>query len=198
MKCDQRNSGFGGSSLDYVYYQFDRVQNEISLGDYVIVALTSPDRRYFDIDDPSFSSLWNIGDRNPLLSSIDKEKINALELYYKHLHNYDIRMPEVINFLYRLQYITQRLQLKTIVFACFDGLDEIYKHMAIQLAFWLNKKGILLSIIRLLLIIYYCHLGPVTQITNDFLNPFVTGETLCNSQDGNATALPFLNSTFFS
>lgn len=117
------NFASGGSSLDFTYFKFDQHYRSISKNDVIIISLTNIDRRYFISSNPNVSSINHSLDKN--YRHISDEVKTAIFLYYKYLDNVESFKIGLINFLYRLQLLAEKLFLKIILIKNFVDLDFI-------------------------------------------------------------------------
>lgn len=118
LNCDICNYGLGATSLEYMYTKFNNVVNKIQPNDYVIIVLTDPSRKYFFPNHPKISlpSLPNFS-----YEAITKTEKTALQRYFVHLANPMVYKVNLINFLYRVDQLSEKNNLKTIVFHAFDN-----------------------------------------------------------------------------
>jgi hypothetical protein len=108
------NFGLASSSLEYTFHQFEQQRNNLVEGDIVIITLSLPDKTFFFHDRPALSHLWSFETEQHTV-----EEKNALEIYYKQLHNSKNIVVNLLNFLHSVQEVTKRKGLKTVVFKTF-------------------------------------------------------------------------------
>ena len=120
LECDEKNFGICGSSLEFMYSMFD--QATFDDNDYVIIVLTEINRRYFfpqypDVSTPTLP--------DSVLSKVSRLERKAMNQYFIHLNNDSVHKANLKNFLYHVQYVTERKNLTTIVFNCFSDYEFI-------------------------------------------------------------------------
>ena len=116
-----QNFGETSSSLEYTFNQFEEQRNNFVKDDIIIITLSLPEKTFFFHDRPKLSYLWSFD----TVSHTTEEKV-AMEMYYKHLHNSKNIINNLLNFLYSVQEITQRKQLKTVILkTLFNDVDNI-------------------------------------------------------------------------
>ena len=123
LKCEQKNFALAATSLEYMYSTFDDAEFETN--DHLIIALTDIHRTYFFKEQPQASMPPQIMSPS-FLKLLSSEKKFALNQYYMYLtDNALVRENNLKNFLYRVQYVTEKKNLTTIVFNCFYEYDFI-------------------------------------------------------------------------
>jgi len=103
-------------TLEHTYENFNKLRNELSKKDIVIVALTNVDRRYFWKNQPLKTLYLN-----------DNEQ-DAVNYYREYLSNQlELQATFLENFLYNLNALTKKLELHTIVMPSFNDSNVILK-----------------------------------------------------------------------
>lgn len=110
LKC----YGEGGTGLAYTYEKFNDVRNQIEDNDTVILAVTELNRRWF-IRDRASENIWKIMSRRE-----DPKLSNAVEYYLRYLDNEPVYESYLQNFLYNIQFLTNKKNLNTILLPCFN------------------------------------------------------------------------------
>lgn len=129
FKTNVQGFGLSASSIEYTYYKFNNIRNEIKEKDIIIVGLTSYNRRWFFKYYPgNLVKIYNSGvfeEYKEWLNSPNNnpKEIEALELYSHVLNNKNLQEYYLLNFLYNLNYVTKIKNLYTIVFL---NLYDIY------------------------------------------------------------------------
>ena len=106
----EKSFGLESSGLEYTFHQFEEQRNNFVEGDVIIITLSMIDKTYFFHDRPALSYLWSFETE----THTEQEK-TAIQMYYKHLHNTQNMKINLLNFLYSVQEITKRKQLKTVI-----------------------------------------------------------------------------------
>lgn len=166
LKQDLSCYATGGISLEYTYYQFNNVREDIKNNDIVIVALTNIDRRWLIKDRPN-EQLWLFSEKQE-----DPDIDKAIENYLRYLDNRSVYETYLTNFLYNLAYITKVKDLKTIVLPCFDSSTVLA-----------NKAGTTLDIAR----------GNLFTVSMNEFDPLYTKNTLTQLGDLRANHLTYTN-----
>lgn len=117
LNCSVQNLGMCATSLDYTYMCFDSA--DIQDNDFVIIVLTDLHRRFFFLDSPETSSLHQ-------LDNVSSGKSNAMKHYFTFLSNPRAYNVNLKNFLYRVQYLSEKKNLKTIIFNAF--VSTVFVH----------------------------------------------------------------------
>lgn len=108
FRTETRCYGLHGSSLEFTYYRFNLVRNEMKFNDIVIINLTRSNRHWFFKNFPAHH-----GNESPTNNHND---VIAMESYRELLDkNLEIPTIHLLNFLYNLHGITKKLGLKTIL-----------------------------------------------------------------------------------
>lgn len=130
-KFDYQVNSFGrvGSSMEYTFDKFYSVRNQISNNDIILLALTTYNRRWFFRQHPEHTAYPapQTSFLNPKLIYSDTgfENINeALELYEDNLKNMKVHETYLLNFLYNLDYVSQKQNTKTIVLINFYDTEN--------------------------------------------------------------------------
>lgn len=131
LNLNIKNLGCSGTSLEYVYFKFDEVKDQICENDVVILVLTNLDRRWIVRDKPNVPP-WQL-DSSEL--RVFKYLLDFPELYKIYLQN----------FLINVAYLTKKLNLHTILIPCFDNTAEVLHEMDCELPFHI-ANGTLLSV----------------------------------------------------
>lgn len=135
LNSDLKCFGLVGSSAEYTYYWFNKVHEQIQDNDIIIIALTTHSRRWFfknhpehtaspDADTKGYTSTCTSPSNNP-------QENDALDHFTKYLYNEDVYFDYLTNFLYHLDYITEKKNLHTIVLINFWDTDN-----------WINDKKV--------------------------------------------------------
>lgn len=99
-----------GSSLDYTYVKFNEIEHQIQEYDVIITMLTPIARKWFFHDRPNLSFYpWIM----PNQATEDERK--AVKYYELYLNNNIVAETNLKNFLYKLNHITHKLWLHTII-----------------------------------------------------------------------------------
>lgn len=117
LNCSVQNLGMCATSLDYTYMCFDSAL--IQERDHVIIVLTDLHRRFFFLDSPETSSLHQ-------LDNVSSNKSNAMKHYFTFLSNPKAYTINLKNFLYRVQSLSEKKNLKTVVFNAF--VSTVFVH----------------------------------------------------------------------
>lgn len=108
--AELHNHGRPGSSLQYMYDKFNYIRCNFEKNDIVIICLTEVFRQYFFENRPQISMAQEWA-----LSLCDEPERNAIHSFFKILHNGNNDFVNLLNFMYNLEDISTRLDLRTIV-----------------------------------------------------------------------------------
>ena len=137
LDTPEQNFGLVGSSLDYTFARFEEQRNNFVEGDIILITLTVQEKVTFFPDRPTLSH--SVMSRH-FFGTVDhtNEEKQAMQAYFKHLHNPEIVGINVINFLHSVNDITQKKKLHTVVLNSiahnFDSLVVQERFPAIHLA----------------------------------------------------------------
>lgn len=106
LNAPVRSFGLCGSSLEFTYTTFNHARTHITNNDVVIINITEINRRWFFKNFPAHNS-----DTSP--TNNDKET-KAIETYRTYA-NKDIQYDYLLNFLCNVNYLTKKLDIKTVV-----------------------------------------------------------------------------------
>lgn len=119
--------GLVGSSAEYTYYWFNKVHDQIKDNDTVIVTLTTHSRRWFFKEHPGHTATPDTDTKGYTCTQTsptnNPQENEALEYFATYLYNEDVYLEHLINFLYHLDYITEKRNLHTIVLINFWDTD---------------------------------------------------------------------------
>jgi hypothetical protein len=120
LDTDVRSFGLVGSSVEFTYHSFNNIRNEIKENDIIILALTTPSRRWFFKRHPSHTAqpIPGTNYKEPSLTynlTGFKEIDDALAFYEAYLNNHEVYKSYLQNFLYNLDNFTKKLNLHTII-----------------------------------------------------------------------------------
>ena len=104
----------GGSSLGYMYDMFEQVESQFQKNDILILCVTEQARQYFFKDRPQVSKVEFVN-----YSKVSSAEKTAIKHYFGYLYNDDDQYNQLINFFYRLNYVTEKLNLITVCLPCF-------------------------------------------------------------------------------
>lgn len=113
--------GLGGTAIEYTYFKFNEYRTSIQENDTVIVALTDINRRWFFRDKPQEAvKAYSLEG--------DKDTVEAYKYYGMYLMQHtDPIYTYLYNFVSNLNYITEKLNLHTIVLFCFSDIENLAK-----------------------------------------------------------------------
>lgn len=139
LKTDLKCFGLVASSAEFTYNNFKNNRQNIKPNDIVIVAQTTTYRRWFFRNFPDTTTVPNSENLGYTMSHVsptgNKDESEALALYDKHLANEEVELQHLYNFLYNLDYLTQKLNTHTIVLINFYDTE---KYIADKLDLWPN------------------------------------------------------------
>jgi len=115
LNDDITNFGKGGTSLSYSYVKFNEIRNDIKKKDTIVWVTTEIERKWFDVNDPTSAVTFV----RPDSSHIGKAMLG----YLKYLHNPIVDENDFLNFLYNLEYITDKKKLNTIIIPAFPSTE---------------------------------------------------------------------------
>lgn len=121
LKHNINDFSCSGSALDYTYLKFHEQCSNFNHGDYVIIALTVLQRDYFITDHPELGVGLVPSLNNKAYSIVPGYIQDAIEKYYKYLHNDLIAMNHLVNFLYMVNSIAYQKQLHVLIL---DGMEK--------------------------------------------------------------------------
>lgn len=128
-----------GSSLEFTYHRFNIARKKIVENDVVIINITDINRRWFFKAHPSHNK-----DTSP---TGDKRETKAIELYRQHLdHNKEINQTYLIDFLYNVHALTEKLNLKTIFLINFLDQYDFLKNVMQNYPLFVFAKGLLVDV----------------------------------------------------
>jgi len=131
--------GLNGSSLEFTYHRFNIARKKIEGNDVVVLVLTGLDRRWFFKDFPGHNS--NTSPRG------DKKETKAIELYREHLDfNPDVHKVYLIDFLFNVHALTEKLNLHTIIIANFLDVYDFLLDKRNRFPLFNFANGILLDV----------------------------------------------------
>lgn len=159
LDTDVRSLALNGSSLEYAYYKFNQIRNDIKTNDIIIFSVIGFERRWLFRDRPSRSVLVD-----PLTYNKDEEK--AVISYRRYLDFKEIHEVYFLNFLSNLNYITNKLNLRTILLNPYLDIEE----------FLLAKKNFISSI-------YVAQGLMIDVICNEIKSNFLTGNNTADFFD---------------
>lgn len=111
--------GMVGSSLSYMYEQFNNIRDNVKNNDVVIIAPTELSRKWLVRERPDDGPIFNAAQ----LGTTKQQK--AVMNYIMNLQNLEIEKNYLINFLYGLHYLTEQKKLHTIVLTTFKETAEV-------------------------------------------------------------------------
>lgn len=134
LQYTSKNFSLNGTSLDYVYYTFNQIRNDIKSNDILICTFTDTDRRWL-FDNPC-DAIWKSLDKDLLLHPIvyehevrfesrDSRVIDAVNLYLEHINNLSAHDAYLQNFLYNLDYLAQKNHIRIIILPCFENISNV-------------------------------------------------------------------------
>ena len=129
LRTDYKQYGLGGSSAEYTYDQFYKNKSEIKKNDIVLIALTTPSRRWFFHDRPRLTSFWGFSADVENSSLQEREAFEQYMLYLNHQLLFDLAMT---NFLYALEFFAIQQKVKVIVMPCFPDVFELASKLDLE------------------------------------------------------------------
>ena len=111
--------GRGGTSAEYTYDQFYKNKANIKQDDVVLIALTTPSRRWFFPTRPGLTSFLSFETNS---YEYTEQELGAFEQYMLHLDHQLLFDLAMTNFLYALELFASRQTVKTIVMPCFPNV----------------------------------------------------------------------------
>lgn len=134
-----KSYGLNGSSLEYMYYQFDLARNKIQKDDVLVLILTGLDRRWFFKYSP--------GHNHPESPNGNKKETKAIEYYKNFLDtNNETSNIHLKNFLYNIHALTHKLNLHTIVISNFLDTANLLKSEKNKFPLFHLANGLLLDV----------------------------------------------------
>lgn len=133
LKTNVVSFGLAASSLEYTYHKFNQYRQDIKQDDVIIIALTSYSRRwffkYFPGDLVKIHNQGSFDDYKELAKSPkgDLKEQEALYAYSESLSDNDLHETYLMNFLYNVNYLTKKLNLKTIVMINLYDINQLMK-----------------------------------------------------------------------
>lgn len=133
LNTDLKAFGLSASSLEYTFYKFNSIRNNIKDKDIVIVTLTSHNRRWFfkyypgdlvKIHNPGGFDDYREYMKSPTGNTKEDEAIHA---YSNNLNHKELQETYLLNFLYNLDYLTKKHNLHTIVFLNLYDVNQLMK-----------------------------------------------------------------------
>lgn len=118
LQIDSVTLGLNGSSLEYVYHQFNNNRTKIKENDIIILVLTGLHRRWHFKDHPGHN-------RDTLPDEYTEDK--SIKFYKEYLANSDVHNVYLLNFLYNVHSLTKKLNLHTIVMSDFLDTHDLLR-----------------------------------------------------------------------
>lgn len=111
-----------GVANEWIYSEIIKNQALFEKGDYVVIQLTSKNRKWFLIDHPSLSNIFNSE-----IQWNNKEQAKAIEGYKKHLHTDLLDIIHQDMMICALQYIAKTLEdnVKVLIVSGFDKIPGV-------------------------------------------------------------------------
>jgi hypothetical protein len=110
---------FIGSSLDYTFKKFNDYRFSFNKNDVIIIATTNLNRRWFIKNSPQLSHTGFPEKDYPY------NYLNALKQYILYLEHEEIYVIYLLDFLYNVHALTEKLNLHTIILPCFKCTEDI-------------------------------------------------------------------------
>lgn len=139
LNTDVRSLAFTGSSLDYMYYKFNEIRQDIKENDVIVISVIGFERQWLFKEYPHKSMLFSP-------PSEDKLVLEAIELYIRYLQSKEITEVYLINFLYNLNYISKNKNLKTILLVPYADVNEFFIYKKELFPHLHIAKGLLLEV----------------------------------------------------
>lgn len=133
FKTNVSSFGLAASSLEYTYHKFNSNRHNIKPDDIIIVTLTSYSRRWFFKYYPGdLVKIYNQGSFDDYKETAKSPTGNikeqeALQAYSESLVHNELQETYLLNFLYNLDYLTKKLNLKTIVMINLYDINQLMK-----------------------------------------------------------------------
>lgn len=169
LHTDLRNFSIAGSSIEYIYYNFNNNRQDIKDNDIVILPLTTNSRRWFFKDYPAHGAHNVTGTdfRTPksIYDPTGFPEIDiALTEYEDCLNNHDVFNTYLYNFMMNVDYLTYKKNLKTVVMLSYYDTEYFFKDIRDDFKHLHLAKGKLVDI-------------SINELGKDFINNIDIGGT---------------------